>query len=174
MFGLLLIQFFTAEFGFLVIGHEFDHYPKHRICNTNDWDWLLEEPKNNSDEEQEDSDQRKVGGRRRKKRGKSKVNDDEDWTGESEEDKDQIVKVRKIQRPTYSTRSKGEKAHKGTKQNKSSATKNIVLARAEESENEEDPTLGGFIVGEDDGEIQAEEDLNEEDEEEFDDDEDDD
>ncbi|KAK4839798.1 hypothetical protein QYF36_025058 [Acer negundo] len=150
------------EFGFLVIGHEFDHYPKQRIRDIRNWDWFLEEPRKDSDEDDEVSDKRKKGGRRRK-RGKDEGNDDSDWTGDSEEDKEVIAKVRKVQRPKYSTRSKdGDNPQKGTKHSSNSVQKNAVSVMGEESEDEEDPTLGGFIVEDDNAEVEEESDADEE------------
>ncbi|TXG68588.1 hypothetical protein EZV62_003523 [Acer yangbiense] len=150
------------KFGFLVIGHEFDHYPKQRIRDIRNWDWFLEEPRKDSDEDDEVSDKRKKGGRRRK-RGKDEGNDDGDWTGESEEDKEVIAKVRKVQRLKYSTRSKdGDNPQKGTKHSSSSVQKNAVSVMGEESEDEEDPTLGGFIVEDDNAEGEEESDADEE------------
>uniref|UniRef100_A0A6V7QQ07 FHA domain-containing protein n=1 Tax=Ananas comosus var. bracteatus TaxID=296719 RepID=A0A6V7QQ07_ANACO len=43
-----------AEFGFIVMGHEFDNYPKQKIRPMKSWNWYLEEPREkNSDEEEE-------------------------------------------------------------------------------------------------------------------------
>ncbi|KAL5822516.1 hypothetical protein ACOSQ4_020416 [Xanthoceras sorbifolium] len=160
----------VKEFGFLVIGHEFDHYPKQRIRDIRNWDWFLEEPRKDSDEDDEVSDKRKKSDSRRK-RGKTEGIDDDEWTGESEEDKELIAKVRKVQRPKYSTRSKdGDIPQTGTKCSKSSVQKNAVPTTGEDSEDEDDPTLGGFIADDEDEEIEEESGVDEEeDDEEFDD-----
>ncbi|XP_031286298.1 protein bfr2 [Pistacia vera] len=163
----------VKEFGFLAIGHEFDQYPKGRICDISKWDWFVEEPRRDSDEDDEASDKRKKRGVRRN-RGKSKDNgdDEDDWMGESEEDEELITKVQKVQRPTYSTRSKDRgKAQQGTKDSKILAQKNPTPAKGDETDDEDDPTLGGFILDDEDMEIDQETDTDEEEEEEeFDDD----
>ncbi|XP_044478787.1 histone-lysine N-methyltransferase SETD1B-like [Mangifera indica] len=163
----------VKEFGFLEIGHEFDQYPKGMICDISKWDWFLEEPRKDSDEEDDACDQRYKRGVRRK-RGKAKDNadDEDDWTGESEEDKELITKVQRVPRSTYSTRSKDRgKAQKGTKNSKILAQNNGTPAMGDETDDEDDPTLGGFIVDDEDMEIDQETNLDEEEEEEeFDDD----
>lgn len=154
----------NAEFGFFVIGHEFDQYPKEKIRDINEWDWFLEEPRRASDEDDEFSDKRKKGVRR--KRGKATRNDDDedDWIGESEEDKEVIAKVKRIQRPMYSIRSKDRgNPQKSRKNCRGLMQKKGTAANAEESEDEDDPTLGGFIV--DDDELEAESSIDQEEEE---------
>ncbi|GKB13857.1 hypothetical protein Tco_0847780, partial [Tanacetum coccineum] len=42
------------EFGFVVMGHEFDNYPKKMIHDIRSRDWFLEEHKEDSDEDDED------------------------------------------------------------------------------------------------------------------------
>ncbi|KAI9109338.1 hypothetical protein K1719_019682 [Acacia pycnantha] len=37
-------------FGFVVMGREFDHYPKNMIRNVKSWNWFLEEPSKNDGE----------------------------------------------------------------------------------------------------------------------------
>lgn len=78
----------TAEFGFLVIGHEFDCYPKQRIRDVKNWDWFLNEP----EEDREDGGsftsnrmQRKGNGRRKRKKGGG--NDEEELIDDEDEDK---------------------------------------------------------------------------------------
>lgn len=162
----------VKEFGFLVIGHEFDQYPKEKIREMKNWDWFLEEPRKDSDEDDEVTDKRKKRGMRRRRKKATKNDDDEDeWTGESEEDKEVIAKVKKMQKPTYSTRSKDhDKPQKGMKDGRSLVQKKAVPEKAEESEDEDDPTLGGFLVNDGDEELVVESDVDqEEEEEEFDD-----
>ncbi|XP_027344364.1 uncharacterized protein LOC113856641 [Abrus precatorius] len=139
----------VKEFGFLVMGHEFDHYPKGMIRNMKNWDWFLEEPKKD-DEDEEDFEERRKMGRKRKT---CKDNEDEEWSGESEDDKDLVVTIRKGKRPGYSTRSKDSKgSNRDTKANKSSV-----------EEEDDDETLGGFIVA--DEEDEEDDDDNDEEEE---------
>ncbi|CAH9088605.1 unnamed protein product [Cuscuta europaea] len=144
----------VKEFGLMVMGHEFDAYPKKMIKDIKNWDWDIEE---SGDENENDE-----GGRRRWKRKRSCKNDgdgdDDEWRGESEaeEEKEAINKSRKPQIAKYmSTRSKNYgKPSKG-------AGKEKILAQTEgtcdeDSDDEDsDETLGGFIVvdeeiGEDD------------------------
>ncbi|KAL0010068.1 hypothetical protein SO802_005176 [Lithocarpus litseifolius] len=150
----------VKEFGFLVMGHEFDHYPKQMLHDIRNWDWFLEEPKRDSDDDEylEKSGKRGVMKRRRKAAG----NDgDDDFTAESDDDKELVAKLRKVDRPKYSTRSKDrDKPHKEAKGSKNSLQKKTRVA----NEDDDDETLGGFIVEEDDVEQEEETD---EDEEEF-------
>lgn len=153
----------VKEFGFLVMGHEFDRYPKKMIKDMKVWDWFIEEHVEES-EDDEFQNRRKRG---RRKRKKGDENDDEEWTGESEEDKEQITSTKKVPRPKYSTRSKdrakpGKKAHLISK-----GTVTDVKTTDEDEEDEDDETLGGFIVDELDNEedIDNNEDEDEEEEE---------
>ncbi|XP_057978483.1 uncharacterized protein LOC131164938 [Malania oleifera] len=155
----------VKEFGFLVMGHEFDHYPKKMIRDIKNWNWFLEEPR-------KDSDDNEVRGHKRKRiaKRKSKIDegsdDDEDWTGESEDDKELITKLKQFPRPQYSsTRSKDHnKSLKGT--SRSSTRKKTIRAGEEDNDNEDDETLGGFIVDDDDVEQEEESYGNEEEKEE--------
>ncbi|KAF3961864.1 hypothetical protein CMV_013563 [Castanea mollissima] len=151
----------VKEFGFLVMGHEFDHYPKQMLRDIRNWDWFLEEPKRDSDDDEylEKSGKRGVMKRRRKAAGND---DDDDFTGESDDDKELVAKLRKVDRPKYSTRSKDhDKPHKEAKGSKNSLQK---TTRGANEDDDDDETLGGFIVEEDDVEQEEETD---EDEEEF-------
>ena len=65
----------VAEFGFLVIGKEFDQYPKSRVRDVKQWEWFLEDSsKRNSDDEDDDGGKkgRKGLSKKRRRRGKSK------------------------------------------------------------------------------------------------------
>lgn len=147
----------VKEFGFFVIGHEFDHYPKHKIRPPKTWDWFLEKSKKESDDDDDEISGRKRSKSRRRKRKKADVDDGEDddeWTGESEEDKELILKSGKVKRPNYSTRSKDRKS--------STSTQKKIAKRDEDDNDEdedEDETLGGFIVSDD--EVKKEEDDDE-------------
>ncbi|KAF5175074.1 SMAD/FHA domain-containing protein [Thalictrum thalictroides] len=151
----------VKEFGFLVVGHEFDHFPKTKIRAIKDWDWFLEESRVDETEEatERKKSKYKKGGRRKKDEG-----DDEEWTGESEDEKDVISKVGKGKRPRYTTRSKDF--------NKSledvGTSKNFEQKKTASVENEEDDedTLGGFIVNEEELEEEYNDDEEEEEEEE--------
>ncbi|PIA64300.1 hypothetical protein AQUCO_00100050v1 [Aquilegia coerulea] len=155
----------VKEFGFLLVGHEFDHFPKTRIRGIKDWDWFLEEPR--VDETDENTERKrskyKKGVRRKKDEG-----DDEEWTGGSEDEKGVISKVGKGKRPRYATRSKDfNKSLEDVGTSNTYEQKKIVGKGNEEDED----TLGGFIVNEEeleeeytDGEEEEEEEEDFEDE----------
>ncbi|KAL6972704.1 hypothetical protein U1Q18_026877 [Sarracenia purpurea var. burkii] len=163
----------VKEFGFIVMGHEFDHYPKKMIRHAKTWNWFLEEPKEDSeDDDLSDTKRKKFS---RGKRKKAEGNDDGEWTGESEDDKEIITKSRKVQRPKYSTRSKdSNKLIKDTRITKRALQKKTIGANKFDEEDKDDDTLGGFIVKDDDVEEQeideSEEEEEEEEEEDYDDD----
>ncbi|CAI9114354.1 OLC1v1015062C1 [Oldenlandia corymbosa var. corymbosa] len=177
----------VKEFGFLVIGEEFNSYPRRMIKDIKNWDWFLEE---GGDEGSEDDNE--VGGnnkrrtRKRKKKG-GRGEDDEEWTGESEEEEEQMElllksKEGKVQKtPKYSTRSKdrqklklasrddaGENKKVAAPLTRRKADKNADVNMEDEEEDDEgDETLGGFIVGDEDlEEVEDEEEEEEEEEEE--------
>lgn len=146
-----ILLFWNAEFGFVLMGHEFDQYPKQMIRNVKNWNWFLEEPGKESDDCDESDREERRGGRRKRKKGED--NEDEKWTGDSEADEELVAKIRKVNEPKYSTRSKAHnKPQKKAKDGKSSYQKKTAAADEEgiEDENEDDETLGGFIVGKDD------------------------
>ncbi|XP_054784562.1 uncharacterized protein LOC129291301 [Prosopis cineraria] len=153
----------VKEFGFLVMGHEFDHYPKDMIRNVKSWNWFLEEPGKDSEDE-DDFEEQRTAIRRKRKKAKGNGDEDDDWV-ESEEDVDLIANTRKV-RSGYSTRSKDQ--NKQTKDNKGSKSSGRKKAPRvyEIVEDEGDETLGGFIV-DDEEEGQEEESGEEEEEEEF-------
>ncbi|XP_021293987.1 mitotic apparatus protein p62 [Herrania umbratica] len=158
----------VKEFGFLVMGHEFDQYPNQSIRNIKNWDWFLEESGKDSEDDDETGGERRRGGKGNKRR---KGDNDDDWTGEGEDDKEVIAKERKVRRAVYSTRSKEcdkSKEDSGGK-NRSSVQKKSVSAGEGNGADEDDETLGGFIVEDDDAEIEEESELDEEEEEDFDD-----
>ncbi|XP_057535065.1 transcription initiation factor TFIID subunit 7 [Amaranthus tricolor] len=152
----------VQEFGFLVIGHEFDQYPKQMIRDIKKWDWFLEDPREDTDDE----DPKKKGStssRKRKKTSRGNDDADEEWTAESEGE-ELTTTPKKAQRPKYHTRSKEHGVQKkGRINKKSSAETSRREEEEEESEDEEDETLGGFIVDDD---TAAEDEVNEIDEDE--------
>ncbi|KAG6581847.1 hypothetical protein SDJN03_21849, partial [Cucurbita argyrosperma subsp. sororia] len=154
----------VKELGFLAKGHEFECYGNRVIRDAKKWDWFLDERRKDSDDDEHYG--RKQKSRVRGKRKKGANNDDEDWTDENEDAVEMITKTKKFQRPKYSTRSKdSNKTHKDQKK-AAKSNKDYV------EEDEDDETLGGFIV---DDEVDNEELMDEdEDEEEFSDDEEDD
>lgn len=162
---------FVAEFGFLVIGHEFDSYAKTMIRDIKNWDWFLEEARKHSDDNDDDEGtKRKEIGRRKRKKG-TENDDDEEWTGESEDDKVLINKSEKTQKAKYITRSKDHGKRSKVKSKSKSPIGNIKRdeddEEDEDGEDEEDETLGGFVVGDENLEDEEEMVDEEEDEEEF-------
>uniref|UniRef100_A0A0D9WRB4 FHA domain-containing protein n=1 Tax=Leersia perrieri TaxID=77586 RepID=A0A0D9WRB4_9ORYZ len=162
----------VQEFGFLSTGHEFDNYTKGRIRPPKDWNWFLEEVQKGSDDE-DDVVSKGLG--KLKGRGTNKKNEvhrvDEDWTGESEDEKDTLSRGPSVKRSKYATRSKEPKKPRKEKPEIKEESKNVGDELDEEDEeDEEDETLGGFIVNEED---EAMEEASEEEEDEFDDDDDD-
>ncbi|XP_009773370.1 uncharacterized protein LOC107785517 [Nicotiana tabacum] len=161
IFGIDPVQ----EFGFLVMGHEFDGYPKRMIREIKNWDWFIEEERAESDADEGSDRKGKKGARRkRKKKGEG---DDEEWTGESEDEKELLSKSKKLQGPKYVTRSKDKSNAKKKKPSPLQKTRpsEEEYEEEEEEEDEEDETLGGFIVDDVEEEAEAGE---EEEEEEFD------
>lgn len=155
------------------MGHEFDKYPKQKMLPMKNWNWYLDAPEENSDSESENDDSTEVASTsksksssRKKKRGVE--GRDEDWIGESDEEKDLIAKETKsLKGSKYATRSKNLKKPR-KERDKNEDVSNI------QNEEEEDETLGGFIVTgeEDDEEMNNREEEEEEEEfedEEFDD-----
>ncbi|XP_050383092.1 transcription initiation factor TFIID subunit 7 [Argentina anserina] len=147
----------VKEFGFVVIGHEFDQYPKQMIRDVKNWHWFLEEPRNESDDDVYEGKER-IGGRRKRKKGVE--DDNKEWTGDSEADEELVAKLRKVNKPKYSTRSKTHiPSQKKTKGGQSSNKKTAAVDdKGIKDEDEDDETLGGFIVGEDDLEEEEDED----------------
>lgn len=158
----------VKEFGFVVMGHEFDSYPKKLIKNIKNWNWFLEEPGEDSEDDENKGKKLKVSGKRKRKKGREK--DDEDWTGESEDDKELINKSRMLQKPNYLTRSKDVgKPSKNKSKSKITAEKISASMNDEdmEEEDEDDEMLGGFIAGDDNLEEEEESGDEEEEEEEL-------
>ncbi|XP_075493850.1 uncharacterized protein LOC142531558 [Primulina tabacum] len=156
----------VKEFGFVVMGHEFDSYPKKMIRNIKNWNWFLDESGEDSEDDENKRKKLKVSGKGKRKKGRDK--DDEDWTGESEDDKELINKSRMVRKPNYMTRSKDVRKPSKNK-SKSKITAGKISASMDdedmEEEDEDDEMLGGFIVG-DDNLDEAEESGDEEEEEE--------
>ncbi|CAN1837096.1 hypothetical protein LINPERHAP1_LOCUS34974 [Linum perenne] len=149
----------NAEFGFVVIGREFERYLKGRVRDAKEWDWFLEEAGEDEDEEGRAEKGRSHGNR--KKRKGTDEEEDEEWTGEAEEEGNSRGKL-KVGGAKYVTRSKQGKGEKKGKKKEDGE---------DEEDDGDDETLGGFIVDE---EELAEEDEEEEEEEELMEDEDDD
>uniref|UniRef100_A0A7C9DTC2 FHA domain-containing protein n=2 Tax=Opuntia streptacantha TaxID=393608 RepID=A0A7C9DTC2_OPUST len=155
----------VREFGFLVIGCEFDQYPKRMIRDVKNWDWFLEDPRRDSDEDAAEKGGRRGGQSGKRKKTKGDDDADEEWTGESEDEEVGTTNARKIQRPTYQTRSKDQdKPSRNRKSNTKTNAKREQEEEYEEEEDEEDETLGGFIV--EDDTVEEEEDDDDEDKEE--------
>ncbi|GAA0157178.1 hypothetical protein LIER_14499 [Lithospermum erythrorhizon] len=160
------------EFSLVVMGHEFDGYGKKINLDARKFDWFIEEPEEGESDDDGHKRKGKRSGKRKKKNGDER--DDEEWAGESEEDKELLAKSRKVVKPAYSTRSKDHSAKsKVSRKNGTKLSGRKKLRQAEEddvgvkdeTEDENDETLGGFIV---DDVSDEEEDIDEEkDEEEF-------
>ncbi|KAL9247283.1 hypothetical protein vseg_020730 [Gypsophila vaccaria] len=140
----------VQEFGFLVIGHEFDQYPKKMIREIKNWDWFLDDPIKGSDDE--DSEDTKAKVQRRKRKTTSGGDDDveDEWTAESEGE-EVTTNASKVRKLKYHTRSKDPSTshNKRTSTKTSSTTTNKKEEEEyedDEEDEEEDPTLGGFIV----------------------------
>ncbi|KAL7152395.1 hypothetical protein ABFS83_04G094500 [Erythranthe nasuta] len=156
------------EFGFLVIGHEFDSYPTKMIRNIKNWDWFLEEARKDSDDDDEDDYKGNKGKRSlKRKRKKGTENEDEEWTGESEDEK-VLINKSKGQKGKYITRSKDRgNMIKVTSKSRSpigNRIREVDDEDEEEDDDEVDETLGGFIVG--DENLEDEEEIDDEDEDE--------
>ena len=150
------------------MGHEFGSYPKRMIRDMKSWNWFLEEPCKDSEDDEVCEKKRGTRGKR-KQAGDN--NDDDDWMGESDEDKEIVAKTRKNQRPRYSTRSKDyNKTLKDAVSSKNSMKKtsgdNNEYEDEDNDETEDEDTLGGFIVKDNEEEEEEEMDDDEEEEEE--------
>ncbi|KAF8648309.1 hypothetical protein HU200_064889 [Digitaria exilis] len=165
----------VREFAFLSMDHEFDSYPKGRIRAPKDWNWFLEETKRNSDDEDDKVSSRrcrsKGWGRNKKKDGEG---EDENWTDESEDEKESLARGSSVKRAKYATRSKDPKKPRQENSKAKSGDSNDEDEEVEEEEDEEDETLGGFVVNDEDDEPMEGLSDDGEEEEEFDDEEDDD
>ncbi|CAA7016819.1 unnamed protein product [Microthlaspi erraticum] len=154
----------VKEFGFLVIGKEFDQYPKSRIRDIKQWEWFLEDSTNGNSDEDGDGEKKGRKGLSKKRRRKKGNEDDDDWSVDSEEDKELVVKSRRVMTPSYSTRSKNTK--KDTNATSSSShvqTKQCGSVDVDEEEEDEDDidddeTLGGFIVSDEEAKLEEEDD----------------
>ncbi|ESQ48623.1 hypothetical protein EUTSA_v10021210mg [Eutrema salsugineum] len=167
------------EFGFLVIGKEFDQYSNSRIRDIKQWEWFLEDSTNgNSDDDDDDDGDRKGRKGLSKKRRRKKGNEDDDWSVESEEDTELPVKSQSVKIPTYSTRSKKTKKDPhASSSSGSSHAQTKQRGRVDVEEDEDDETLGSFIVSDEEAKLEEEDEPNidddeEEEEEDFDEDED--
>ena len=109
----------------------------------------------------------KVGVRTRRKMEKG---GDEDWTDESEDEKESLSRGPSVKRSKYVTRSKDPKKPRQENSEVKGGDSDGEDEEVEEEEDEEDETLGGFVVNDEDDEPMEE--LSDE-EEEFDDEEDD-
>ncbi|KAG7625131.1 putative transcription factor interactor and regulator FHA-SMAD family [Arabidopsis thaliana] len=153
----------VKEFGFLVIGKEFDQYPKSRVRDIKQWEWFLEDSTNGNSDDDEDGDKKGrkgLGKKRRRKKG----NEDDDWSVESDEDKELMVKSKRVVTPTYSTRSKKTKKDSNASSSSSNGAQTKQRGRADvEEEDDDDETLGGFIVSDEEAKLEEEEEEDESD-----------
>ncbi|MED6118748.1 hypothetical protein PIB30_005586 [Stylosanthes scabra] len=158
----------VKEFGFLVIGHEFDHYPKGKIRNAKDWEWFLEEGRKDIDEDEEGKQRRRKNMKRKQKKGKEENEDDEEWGGESDDDDEDmnlVSNISKGKRPCYSTRSKHRQG--ATKSTSSKPKTDTKINQTVEDDDDDDETLGGFIVNDEENDQLEELDDDDDEEEEF-------
>lgn len=159
----------VKEFGFVVMGHELDCYPKKMILDIKNWDWFIDEPEGEgSENDKVGVSKRKGGGRRKRKKSGGVEDDDDEWTGESDEDIEVLAKSSKVKRPKYSTRSKGsDRPIKAAKIGSNSPQIKDEEDDEGEDNDEDDETLGGFIVDKDSAAEELENDEEEDEEEEF-------
>ncbi|CAH8260382.1 unnamed protein product [Arabidopsis lyrata] len=153
----------VKEFGFLVIGKEFDQYPKSRVRDIKQWEWFLEDSTNGNSDDDEDGD-KKVRKGLGKKRGRKNGNEDDDWSVESDEDKELMVKSKRVVTPTYSTRSK--KTKKDTNASSSCSGAQTKQRGRVDVEDDDDETLGGFIVSDEEANLEEEDESDVDDDEE--------
>ncbi|KAG7577146.1 SMAD/FHA domain superfamily [Arabidopsis thaliana x Arabidopsis arenosa] len=153
----------VKEFGFLVIGKEFDQYPKSRVRDIKQWEWFLEDSTNRNSDDDEDGD-KKVRKGLGKKRGRKNGNEDDDWSVESDEDKELMVKSKRVVTPTYSTRSK--KTKKDINASSTCSGAQTKQRGRVDVEDDDDETLGGFIVSEEEANLEEEDDSDIDDDEE--------
>ncbi|KFK38728.1 hypothetical protein AALP_AA3G152700 [Arabis alpina] len=154
----------VKEFGFLVIGKEFDQYSKSRMRDVKQWEWFLEDSTNGNSDDDEDGGDKKGRKGLSKKRRRKKGNEDDDWSVESEEDKEMMVKAKRVVNPTYSTRSK--KSKKDTNASSSSSIAQAKPRGRVDVDDEDDETLGGFIVSDEEDKLEEEDEVSTDDEEE--------
>lgn len=155
----------VAEFGFLKEGSEFEQYGRHRVPDARRWDLFLgKDSEKSSEDEDEDEDfreEKKLKGRKGKHKKKRETKDekeDEDWTGESEEEKTQINKLKGSKKPrALKTRTSSRKDSSSTVFANTGSNKKPL----DDDIDENDETLGGFIV---DDEVETTEDEDEEEE----------
>ncbi|XP_042517598.1 glutamic acid-rich protein [Macadamia integrifolia] len=168
----------VKEFGFVVMGHEFDRYPKQMVRDINNWKWYLEEAREDIEDddllEKNSSKGKKIVGRKKN----DKRNDDEEWMGESEDEIVLMENIRRAKRPRHSmARSKyhGESSKDMGSSKHLVQRKTVCSDQGEDEEDNDEDNLGGFIVNDDDLELEEQEEEEEEEEEEdYDDDNDDD
>lgn len=147
----------------MVVGHEFDNYPKLKIRDVRNWDWFLDGSKQDSEDEEETvegrpSTREKVIKTKGKK--KDRDSDDKDWTGESEGEEEKIAGLRSSKRlRAAAPRSKDEASADELRKQK------LDAVGRDEEEDDDDETLGGFIV--DNADVEEEEGGLSDDEEEF-------
>ncbi|CAN6207451.1 unnamed protein product [Urochloa humidicola] len=163
----------VREFGFLLMGHEFDGYSKGRIRAPKDWNWFLEETKRSSDDEDDEVSNgrgrtKSLGGNKKKKDGEG---EDEDWT---DDEKESLARGPSVKRSKYVTRSKDPRKPRQEDSKVKGGNNDDEDEEFDEEEDDEDETLGGFVVHDEDDEPMEELSDEEEEEEEFDDEEDDD
>ncbi|CAH2053782.1 unnamed protein product [Thlaspi arvense] len=170
----------VKEFGFVVIGKEFDQYPKSRILDVKQWEWYLEDSTNrNSDDDDDDDGDKKRRKGLSKKRRRKKGNEDDDWSVDSEEDKELMVKSKSAKSPRYSTRSNKTKKDPNASSSSSSSRaqtkqRGSVDVEEDEDDDDDDETLGGFIVSDEEAKLEEEDEpyIDDEEEEEVEEDED--
>ncbi|XP_074268203.1 uncharacterized protein LOC141591684 [Silene latifolia] len=158
----------VQEFGFLVIGHEFDQYPKSMIREIKNWDWFLDDPIRGSDDEGSGETRRKKGGLRKRKKTSGHDDVDEEWSADSDSEV-LTTKAPKVGGTKYHTRSRDSRKSDNKRTNKNIPSRSSSKKEDEEEdvdEDEEDETLGGFVV-DDVEEEDDENDIDDDEEEEF-------
>lgn len=151
----------VAEFGFLKEGSEFEQYGRRRVHDAGRWDLFLGKDSEKSSEDEDFREEKNLKGRKGKHKKKRETKDekeDEDWTGESEEEKTQISKLKGSKRPrVLKTRTSSRKDSSSTVFANTGSNKKPL----DDDIDENDETLGGFIV---DDEVETTEDEDEDEE----------
>ncbi|GLJ30910.1 hypothetical protein SUGI_0615290 [Cryptomeria japonica] len=137
-----------ADFGFLVEGSEFEQFGKRCMNDVSQWDWHLGNESEKSTDDENVSEDGKQNGTRRKNKKKKEAKatkGDVDWMGESDEEKEQLNKLKMCKNSTpFKTRSKSSRRDATSNASKHVASKKVQLD--DSIDDDDDDTLGGFLL----------------------------